>query len=280
MRLNFFFILFLIYSFSGIYGQGSAPDYDSQGSELILMAGVSFYIGDLNQTGYLKYQDPAGGIGYRYNMNKRFAIRSQGLLGHVHASDAQSGDAVQEQRDLSFRSIIIEASAQVEFNFFNFKLGTDYFFSPYIFLGLGGFHFNPRAELNGTWYNLQPLSTEGEGTASDPGSKRYPINSVCVPFGFGFKWSLSKYIGIGIESGMRKTFTEYIDDVSGTYPNSADLPNSIAVALSNRSLNKSPGISDVGRQRGNGTTDWYNFTVIVISIKLPKGNVPCLGVQK
>jgi len=281
MRLltGLFFILSI--SLSNSYAQVSAPDRDSQSNEIILLAGISFYIGDLNQTGYFKYQDPAGGLGYRHNINKRFAIRAQGLYANVHASDADSDDPVQRERNLSFKSVILEGSAQMEFNFLPFKLGTDYFFSPYLFLGLGGFHFNPKAALNGTWYALQPLSTEGEGTAADPGSKRYSLNSVCIPFGIGFRWSLGKYFGIGIESGMRKTFTDYLDDVSGTYPNPVYLNSAAAVALSDRSLNREPGISDLGRQRGNSTTtDWYNYTGIVISIRLPKPNVPCLGVQK
>ncbi len=281
MRLIILFVCFLSVSLPSVYAQVSAPDRDSQSNELILLGGISFYIGDLNQTGYLKYQDPAGGIGFRHNFNKRFSFRAAGLLANVHAGDADSDDPVQRERNLSFKSIIIEGSAQMEFNFLPFKLGTDYFFCPYIFLGLGGFHFNPKAELNGVWYNLQPLSTEGEGTAFNPGSSRYPLNSICIPFGFGFKWALNKYIGIGIESGMRKTFTDYLDDVSGVYPDPADLNSAAAIALSDRSLNKDPKVSDVGRQRGIATTtDWYNFTGIVISIQLPKRNLPCLGVQR
>ena len=264
-----------------IIAQASLYDRDTKSSELCLYGGISFYIGDLNRTGYFRYQDPAAGIGYRYNFHKRFALRLNGMFDKIHASDADNPDPVERQRNLSFRSNVEEISAQIEFNFLPFKIGSTDYFAPYIFIGLGGFHFDPQAEYEGKWYYLQSLSTEGEGTAADPGTKRYPLYSVCVPFGMGFKWSLGRYIGIGIESGMRKTATSYLDDVNGVYPNPALLSSPVAVALSNRTLNPDPNVNYTGRMRGVGTgTDWYNFTGIVISIKFPKKEPPCPGVQK
>jgi hypothetical protein len=41
---------------------------------------------------------------------------------------------------------------------------------------------------------------------------------VAIPFGIGAKMNVSKKVGIGLEWGPRKTFTDYLDDVSGTYP--------------------------------------------------------------
>ena len=282
MRRSLFVFMISTFIFhSNLKGQGKFYDQDLPSSELCVYTGMSFYIGDLNQTGYFRYQDPAVGAGFRYNFNKRFAIRLNGMVDKIHANDADSPDLVQRQRNLGFRSWVEELSAQIEFNFLPFKVGSDDIFCPYIFLGAGGFHFNPQGTLNGKWYDLQPLSTEGQGTAASPGTVRYPLQSLCLPFGMGFKWSLGKYVGIGIESGMRKTYTDYLDDVSTVYPDPSKLGNPLSVAFSNRSLNQIKGFSYAGRQRGNSTTtDWYNFTGVVISIKLPKKEPKCTGVQK
>ena len=275
-----FALLLFSYQVQAQEGQGKNNDHDAPGSELCVYTGFSFYIGDINPTGYYKYQDPAGGIGYRYNFNKRFSFRVNGMVDKVHASDADSRDPVQRDRNLSFYSWIEELSGQFEFNFLPFRIGSRDKFCPYIFVGLGGFHFNPRAKLGNQYYNLQPLATEGEGTAADPGSKKYALESACIPFGMGFKWSITKRIGIGFESGMRKTYTQYLDDVSGVYPDASKLPSALSAAFSNRSISFNPNFNYTGRQRGDGNTDWYNYTGIVISIKLPQKPPKCAGVGK
>lgn len=274
-----------IFAFFAILGlrtqaQGYLKDRNSHSKEICLFGGMSYYIGDLNQTGhYYKYQDPAGGLGFRLNINQRFAFRIQGWVGKVHADDADASSPVQRARNLRFESVIIEGSAQVEFNFLPFKVGSDDFFSPYIFAGIGGFHFNPQGKIGSETYNLQQLSTEGQGTLAKPGSKRYGLTSACIPFGLGFKWSIGRYVGIGIETGIRKTFTDYIDDVSTTYPDPVALNSAQAVLLSDQTLNKDIKVNNAGRQRGDSkTTDWYSFTGVVLSITLPRKEQPCLGV--
>jgi len=281
LRPFYILIFFLSFFVNRALAQGINNDRNAHNKEICIFGGISYYIGDLNQTGYFMYQDPAAGLGYRYNFNKRFALRANAWMGKLHATDANSGSAIDRQRNLSFHTLIEEANMQIEFNFLPLKGGTDDFFSPYIFAGIGIFHFNPQAEYNGQTYDLRNLSTEGQGTAANPGSKRYNLTQACIPFGMGFKWALGKYFGIALESGMRKTFTDYLDDVSTVYPDPAALNSPAAVALADPSLNKDPKISNVERQRGNSKSkDWYNFTGIVISITLPRKDLPCLGVQK
>jgi hypothetical protein len=274
-------ILFFCAIFFNVHAQGHNAERDTHSKEICLFGGMAYYIGDLNQTGHFMYQDPAGGLGFRYNLNSRFAIRANGWIGKVHASDANSSSAIQRQRNLSFESWIEEGSGQVEFNFLPFQIGTDDFFSPYIFGGLGVFHFNPKGKIGSDMYDLRALSTEGQGTAAKPGTKRYALTGMTIPFGLGFRWSIGKYFGIGLEWGMRKTFTDYIDDVSTTYPDPAALNSAQAIVLSDRTLNKDVNISNVGRQRGDSkTTDWYSFTGIILSFTLPEKEVSCLGVPK
>lgn len=281
MRILIIFFLFFGISFQRVYAQGFTKKRDSGSKELCLFGGMAYYIGDLNQTGHFMYQDPAGGLGFRYNINSRFALRANAWVGKVHASDGNSNSAVQRQRNLSFESLIIEGSAQAEFNFYPFKIGTDEFFSPYIFIGAGGFHFNPQAKIGSDKYDLRQLSTEGQGTAAKPGSKRYKLTQLTMPFGLGFRWSIGRHVGIGFEWGMRKTFTDYIDDVSTTYPDAVALNSPEAIILSDRTLNKDPNISNIGRQRGDSKNqDWYSFTGIILSFTLPQKEAPCAGVQK
>lgn len=191
--------------------------------ELGVFIGGSFYLGDLNPNGFFKFTRPAVGLIYRYNINTRFAARLSGLIGTVEAFDNQSPSAFQQVRNLNFKSPIDEISGQFEFNFFDYEIGNPKFnFSPYIFGGFGFFRMNPKADINNSWVDLQPLHTEGQGTQFNP-SGPYHLIQPCIPFGIGIKVSVFKTVCMSIEWGMRKTFTGYIDDVSGVYPNPSQL---------------------------------------------------------
>ncbi len=138
---------------------------------------------------------------------------------------------------------------------------------------------NPQGDLNGTWVALQPLGTEGQGTSNNPHAP-YSLFQLCIPFGIGIKTNFSKGLCLGIEWGMRKTFTGYIDDVYGTYANPATLMSSrgvngpIAVALADRSTN-SDKAADTGTERGNGKDDWYSFAGLMLSVKINTHHEKC-----
>jgi hypothetical protein len=105
--------------------------------------------------------------------------------------------------------------------------------------------------------------------------KKYKLYQVAIPFGIGFKLNVSKRIGLGIEWAPRKTFTDYIDDVSGLYPDpSKNPPNGEkGMAFSNRSLD---GGDVINSQRGNPRTkDWYSFFGLTLNIKVSFRPEPC-----
>jgi hypothetical protein len=244
-------------------------------SEIGVYGGGAFYLGDLNPNGFFKFLRPAGGIIYRYNINNRFSARLNGFIGSVGAFDSKSSSAFQQNRNLNFRSPIDEFSGQFEFNFFEYEIGNPkYNFSPYIFGGFGFFRMNPQGEINGQWVNLQPLRTEGQGTQFNTDAP-YHLIQPCIPFGIGIKTSIGKVLCLSIEWGLRKTFTGYIDDVSGVYPNSKQLAKTqgsnaaLALAASNPSLNPDKA-GMVGTERGNGKNDWYSFAGIIISFHAKK----------
>jgi len=254
----------------------------SQVSEIGLCGGVSFYMGDLNPKGVFAGSRPAGGLVYRYNINPRFAFKATALFGSLSASDAKTGTP---ERNLSFRSPLSELSAQMELNFLKLynERGKN-FFSPYVFLGVGVFSFNPQAELRNQWWDLQPLGTEGQDlNCKDPETgimydqKRYSLTSVAIPIGLGIRFNFLEYYSAGLEWGFRKTFTNYIDDVAGTYVDRelfVLMRDSRIADLSDRTTavkpDGSPDYNKAGTMRGNNsnTTDWYSFAVISFTFKL------------
>ena len=251
-------------------------------SEIGICGGVSFYMGDLNPKGVFKGARPAGGVLFRYNISPRVAFKATALFGSVEGSDAKTGKDL--ARNLSFRSPISELSAQIELNFlklYNEKGQNP--FSPYLFAGVALFSFNPQAELNGVWYDLQPLGTEGQDlNLTDPVSqitydkKRYPLTGFSIPFGIGMRVNFLQYYCIGLEWGFRKTFTDYIDDVSTTYVRRdffIEYRSQLIADLSDRTTSTKEGAVDyhnVGTARGNNanTKDWYSFATLSFTFRL------------
>jgi hypothetical protein len=122
------------------------------------------------------------------------------------------------ERNLSFKSTIEELSAEFEF----YPLQTmwkyeDTRLRPFIGSGIGLFHFNPKAQLNGKWYNLKPLHLEGQGFSEYPERKNYTLTQPYIPLTLGMKYRLSNSYFISLSTCMRKTFTDYIDDVATAY---------------------------------------------------------------
>ena len=223
--------------------------------------GVANYFGDLNTNASFEFMGPSGGLFFRYNAGTRFSFKNGLNFGRVAYDDATSKFPYQYVRNLSFRSDIYEFSSQVEFNFFTYDRDKAHLsFTPYLLIGISAFYFNPTAEYEGNNYALQPLQTEG---------KNYSRFSVAIPLGGGFKYSFTPLWAIGIEGGYRKTFTDYLDDVSTVYPApfSGNGDQSLAASLSDRSGEVTdPPIGRQGRQRGFAEKfDDYLFFGIYIS---------------
>ncbi len=247
----------------------------SQSREIGIMVGFSGYKGDLNpQMFNKKLIRPALGIQYRRCYSNHWSFRSGLSLIKIEGNDALSEDPFQLNRNLMFKSNIIEFHMGYEFNFFPYQTANpNTFFSPYLFGSIAVLRFNPKAELNGDWYALQPLHTEGQGTASLPDKKPYSRTTISLPFGGGIKLKFLKRFGVQVEVGVRKTYTDYLDDVSTTYADPTQIKKEygkIASQLSDRSQEKATG-GNTGRQRGNSTDkDWYYFAGVQLNYTLSK----------
>ena len=254
-----------------------AQPKDAKTKELGIMLGVSGYAGELNPYNqFSKLVRPAGGLVYRKAINRRYALKSSLLYGSIKGDDAKTNNAFQKNRNLNFKSILLELSGQLEFNFIPYELGNEVFpWSPYIFCGLSGFYFNPKGNQDGTWRELRPLATEGQGVI--PGRKTYLRTQLSFPFGIGLKANMGDNFAFSMEVGLRRTFTDYLDDVSTTYPDQTTLgiaKGPTAVLYSDPSLNTS--VDNNFRQRGNSQNkDWYSFSGIMITYYLRKKPPEC-----
>jgi hypothetical protein len=247
---------------------------EAQYNEVGVMLGGATYKGELSRHLFNTDEiNPAIGIFYRHNWNRHWSWKMELNYGRISGDDANAKTPFELDRNLSFYSDILEFSPLIEFNFLPFETGrVDYPFTPYLFTGITVFHFNPMAKLGNDVYELQPLGTEGQGIN---GLERYKRVQIALPIGGGVKIALGN-IGIGIEVGARRTYTDYLDDVSTIYPDMNALlaaNGPIAVQLSDRSfsrLDTSATIPNVYRkQRGNSTDkDWYLFAGITIFWRL------------
>jgi hypothetical protein len=238
--------------------------------ELGFYGGASYYIGDINPRGHFLASHPAGGIFFRYAKSYRYAFRFGFNYGQISGNDADSKEPDQRERNLNFKTNIYELNGTAEFNFVEYRIGNDrYKFTLFVFAGFAGFYFNPQANINGQYVPLREQRTEGE-------EKPYPRFQVSIPFGLGLKWNIGDKCGLGIEWGPRRTFTDYLDDVKGSYP--ASFSESSGINYTDRTLNHS---ATPGSMRGNPSTkDWYFFYGITLNVKLPDPRKTCHGAGK
>lgn len=261
--------IFLIFSLTFICQEA----YAQKGLELGGWIGTALYLGDLNTSFRINRPGLAAGINGRYNFNARVSAKGSLNYGRISADDADSANQFENERNLAFYNNIYDFTSQLEFNFFPFVHGSkDFWYTPYIFGGASAFYHNPMRNLDGTNYTLRDFGTEGQAVGDE-----YLNFSGALTFGGGFKFDVSESWSMNIELGVRKIFTDYIDDVSEAYPDANQLliqrGDPIAVQLSSgTALN--PDITEAGRQRGNSKdNDSYNF--IGISFMKYFGDLAC-----
>jgi hypothetical protein len=241
-------------------------------TEVGILLGTSYYLGDLNTT-HFNQPLPAAGLIIRKNIDKRFAYKAEVMYLNIQSDERYSEDTIAKNRGLHFKSPIYELSGQVEFNFLPYQPGNPlYTWTPYVYTGISIFHFNPQAEnRSGEWVDLQPLGTEGQGTTLFPEKEKYSLIQYSIAMGGGFKIAVNPSFNIILEYGVRKTFTDYLDDVSTTYSGDILSMNNEATYMSDPS-----GSHELGEQRGNpDKKDWYSFAGITLSFKLNNNTKDC-----
>jgi len=238
-------------------------------------------IGSHNITGIkdfdFKATKPAIQIGYRRFFSTNIAAKAGFTFGQVSGNDKFTNETFRQNRNLHFKSPIAELAIQVDYFPFREYFGHIYRsngvvgkrvnnMSPYLFLGIGGFWYNPKAEYQGNWVKLRPLQTEGV---------KYKSISVAFPVGMGLKYAIDKQWSIGLEVGLRYTMTDYLDDVSTEYVDKST-EDATTQYLSNPALSENDNASwtQPGEQRGSSSAnDSYVFAIFSINYKLLKGRM-------
>jgi hypothetical protein len=245
--------------------------------ELSLSAGTAYYIGEINPAKHFGTREKlALGIAIRSNLNKRWSIRTGLNYGHIEAFDSDSKDLWQQNRNLNFRNKFFEGSVIAELNFFNYQINSKHNISPYLFWGAAVFRMNPEGNYNGYWHALQPAGTEGQG--SDGKDPLYKTTGFTMPMGAGLKCNISGLLGFSIEWGMRKLYTDYFDDISGSYTNPTMLAaarGQLATNLADQSLVQQ-NTNNAYLQRGDpGRKDLYFFCMASLNIRIDKKGNSC-----
>ncbi len=293
-KLKFFVLVLLVALPSITQAQRYKQRWKSYRTEVNFGVGVTNFLGELggaDQIGTDYFKDlemsesnMAISVGLRYRLSQFFALNNTLTYGRVSGDDALTEEFFRNYRNLNFRSDIIEASSNLEISIIKEQVGARYRLrgiraargfelSAYGFVGLGVFYFNPQGEYKGEWVNLSGLNTEGQGLADT--RKDYSRVQLAIPVGIGFKYGIDRRWGIGLQYGIRKTFTDYIDDVSKTYYSPSALTaagGSLAAEMADKSDNDFPYITAVGEQRGDPRDkDSYMFAVFTLSYKLRTG---------
>jgi hypothetical protein len=200
--------LFFLGDLGGNYGTGTTfiKDVNLPLTRLVKGAYVNIY--------------PAEWIGFR------LAVNHGRLEGYDSLIKSKGGpEQYRKNRNLQFESPMLEAYAAVEFYptvFLEKYDGLAGKLRPYGIIGVGAFKFNPKGryyDMNGasTLVDLKPLKLEGQGMAEYPDRKEYGLMAMEIPMGVGVKYFIRDNLYVGMEVLHRKTFTDYVDDVSTTY---------------------------------------------------------------
>jgi hypothetical protein len=242
-------------------------------TRLGVFAGIANYQGDLVDGLYASPR-AAFGVSANFSIGQRLSVRTGLTFAKVAGADSLNSSADFKNRNLSFQSPVTELSLMAEYNLFNLD---NLKWTPYVFAGVAGYHFNPYTYDGGRKVYLQPLGTEGQGIAGYD-SKPYSLNGFAIPFGGGVKYMLSDKVQLGLEAGLRKLFTDYLDDVSGTYADATELlqargQQAVDISFRGDEVPGGPQIypSKLETRGSLKSKDYYYFTGLHLTFEIGEG---------
>ena len=239
-------------------------------------AGVTNFLGDIgggdlarNFVYNLELKDTRWATGpfVTYRFHPLFAVQGSITYARIRGEDRESENRARQGRNLSFRNDIFEFAGKFEFYpqvlslsdvGYRGRYRVDY--QTYFFAGIGAVVHSPKAEYNGDYYKLRPLMTEGE---------KYSPVAFVMPFGGGFFFTFKRQHRVGFEFSWSWTFTDYLDDISGTYADPSQMSSDpLAATLANRYSGEGnvPASSNYtpGNRRGD-PTDRDNYMFMTVS---------------
>lgn len=273
-------------------------DWKKYRKEVFVTGGTSNFLGDLGGRDKVgtdfspvdidfPVTKSAFGFGYRYKLQRWLNFSGKFSYLAVRGDDALTKEQFRNNRNLNFKSNIFELAARLEIGWQSNKSGNRYGIKKtlsrrmknnvhnlFAFAGVGAFYYNPKGRTpSGDYVKLRPLHTEGQGLPNGP--KQYSNYSIAIPLGVYYRYIINKQWAFGIEFSYRKTFTDYIDDVSTKYYDPAALAAAygpLSALMSDPSKGNIPGASSpdaagVAAQRGDKEFDSY------VSLELTVGYI-------
>lgn len=169
----------------------------AQSSEIGFGLGTLNYTGDLSRTYNFLNSKPAGTVMYRSALGRAVSFRAAVTAGKLAASDSRPVDAFATQRAASFNIFLYELSLGTEYHFLDWRSEKRPLrFTPYVVTGLGLFGMAGIPSKSAEYSSIQPA----------------------VMVGTGMKYVINPLLYVGLEIGMRKTFFDYLDNVSAGNP--------------------------------------------------------------
>ncbi len=163
----------------------------------------------------------------RHLFHPLFAGSVHFTYGRIQGDDALSTNRPRVGRNLSFRNDIKELSLRGELYLLNIQDvgGTGRYrteMKVYLLAGVAGFHHNPKAQNpnynGGAWTALKDLGTNATDQGTGQNIATYGNWGLSIPTGVGLYFTHRRIHRIGWELNWMMTFTDYLDDISGFYP--------------------------------------------------------------
>ncbi len=235
---------------------------------LSLFTGICNYQGDLQPKEFTFQQSKvAYGVGVLYELSDQLNLRANVTFSKIQGADKNY--EINKSRNLSFSSPLTDIHLGLEYDF---KNSYDYALTPFIFGGASFCLFDPSTiDSTGGEVFLQPLGTEGQGFYQ--GRSKYNLTQFAIPIGVGLKYSFSENIKLRFEIGYRKTFTDYLDDVSSQYVDRALLlanngARAVDLAFRGDELDKKYTYPNNAKRGNPNRKDAYYFIGLGMSFRL------------
>jgi hypothetical protein len=169
-----------------------------QRSELGFGLGTFNYTGDLARNYNFGNSKLAGTVLYRSNISSVVSFRASLTAGNLGASDNKNPiDAFAAKRASSFKLFLFEAATVFEYHFLDWRdTRRRLRFTPYVFAGFALFGISGGPPKNEEYSNVQ----------------------AAIPFGIGIKYVVNPKWYVALEGGVRKTFFDYLDNISDEDP--------------------------------------------------------------
>ncbi len=180
--------LILLLASLAIFPCATAQEYRFEAG---VAAGISGYLGDVNQSNVVKNPGFSGSLLFRYLINKRFAVKIDATTAGISGNSADFTNMFPDGQQYSFSERYYDVAAAFEFNFLNFGMNDDYRklkrITPYLSLGFGAAY-----------------SSSGSFVPH-------------IPISIGAKYKLARQWNLGLEVRARMMLNDKVDGLSDLY---------------------------------------------------------------